>query len=70
MEGSVIQVTGRTEFEDDLRRGNQSKAGNGFQRVRIIPEINATIVPGGGVDQVPLGADEHPTCQVPRSQWY
>ena len=46
--GSVIQATGRTEFEDGPRIGNQPEAGNGLQRVHTIPEINATIVPGLG----------------------
>ena len=69
--GSVILATGRTEFENGQRIGNQSEAGNGLQRVRTIPEINATIVPGGGVDQVPPGADQGPKfCRVPRNQWY
>ena len=69
--GSVIQGTRRTDFEDGPRIVNQSEAGNGLQRVRTIPEINATIVPGGGVDQVPPGADQGPKfCRVPRNQWY
>ena len=68
--GSVNQATGLPDFEDGPRIGNQSEAGNGLQRVRTIPEINATIVPGGGVNQEPPGADKRPTCQVPRNQWY
>ena len=40
MVGSVIQVTGRTDFEDGLRIGNQSEAKNSLQRVRTIPENN------------------------------
>ena len=62
--GSVIQATGRTDFEDGLRIGNQSEAGNSLQRVRTIPENNqnAMIVLRGGVDQVSPGADESPTC--------
>ena len=38
--GSVIQATGRTDFEDGPRIGNQSEAGNSLQRVRTIPENN------------------------------
>ena len=68
--GSVNQATGLPDFEDGPRIGNQSEARNGLQRVRTIPEIIATIVPGGGLDQVPMGADERPICQVPRNQWY
>ena len=69
--GSVNQATGLPDFGDGPRIGNQSEAGNGLQRVRTIPEINATIVPGGGVDQVPPGADQGPKfCRVPRNQWY
>ena len=48
--GSVNQATGLPDFEDGPRIGNQSEAGNGLQRVRTIPEINATIVPGGRMD--------------------
>ncbi len=36
--GSVIQATGRTDFEDGPRIGNQSEVGNSLQRVRTIPE--------------------------------
>ena len=42
--GSVNQATGLLDFEDGPRIGNQSEAKNGLQRVRTIPEINATIV--------------------------
>ena len=62
MAGSVIQATGRTDFEDGLRIRNQSEARNSLQRVRTIPENKGIIVLGGGVDQVPPGADESPTC--------
>ena len=47
--GSVNQATGLPDFEDGPRIGNQSEPGNGLQRVRTIPEINATIVPGGAL---------------------
>ena len=60
--GSVIQATGRTDFEDGLWIGNQSEVGNSLQRVRTIPENKGIIVLRGGVDQVPPGADESPTC--------
>ncbi len=40
----VIQAIGRTDFEDGLWRGNHLLAGNGLQRVRTIPGINANIV--------------------------
>ena len=66
----VIQAIRRSDFEDGLWRGNHLLAGNGLQRVRTIPEINATIVPGGRVDQVPPRVDQFPTCQVPCNQWY
>ena len=62
MAGSVIQATGRTDFEDGPKIGNQSKARNSLQRVRTIPENKGIIVLRGGVDQVPPGADESPTC--------
>ena len=60
--GSVIQATGRTDFEDGPRIGNQSEVGNSLQRVHTIPENKGIIVLRGGVDQVPPGADESPTC--------
>ena len=56
--GSVIQATGRTDFEDGPRIGNQSEVGNSLQRVRTIPENKGIIVLRGGVDQLPLGADK------------
>ena len=64
MAGSVIQATGRTDFEDGPRIGNQSEVGNSLQRVRTIPEnnYNSMIALRGGVERVPLGADEIPTC--------
>ena len=60
--GLLIQATGRTDFEDGPTIGNQSEAGNSLQRVRTIPENKGIIVLSGGVDQVPPGADESPTC--------
>ena len=36
--GSVIQATGRTDFEDGLWIGNQSEVRNSLQRVRTIPK--------------------------------
>ena len=67
--GSVNQATRLPDFEDGPRIGNQSEAGNSLQRVCTIPEINATIFPGGGVDQVPPGADQGSKfCRVPRNQ--
>ena len=68
--GSVNQAIGLLDIEDGPKIGNQSEAGNSLQRVHTKPEINATIVPGGRVDQVPAGAEERPTCQVLRNQWY
>ena len=63
MVGSVIQATERTDFEYGPRIGNQSEARNSFKRVRCtIPENKGIIVLRGGVDQVPPGADESPTC--------
>ena len=44
MAGSVIQATGRTDFEDGLWIGNQSEVGNSLQRVRTIPENKGIIV--------------------------
>ena len=54
--GSAIQVTRMAEFEDDLKRGNQSGASNS----RTITEINATINSKAGVDQVSLRARKVP----------
>ena len=60
--GFAIQAIGMAEFEDGPRIGNQSEVGNSLQRVRTIPENKGIIVLRGGVDQVPPGADESPTC--------
>ena len=59
MAGSVIQATGRTDFEDGLWIGNQSEVGNSLQRVRTLPENKGIIVLGGGMDQDSPGAEEH-----------
>ena len=37
--GSVIQATGKVEFEDGLWIGNYLKARNGLQRVCTIPGV-------------------------------
>ena len=59
MAGSVIQATGRTDFEDGLWIGNQSEVGNSLQRVCNIPENKGIIVL---VDQVLPRADKSQTC--------
>ena len=46
--GSVIQATGRMDFEDGPRIGNQSEDKHSLQRVRIIPENKGIIVLRGG----------------------
>ena len=38
--GSVIQATGKTDFEDGLRTGTKLEVRNGLQSVRTIPEVN------------------------------
>ena len=38
--GSVIQATGRTDFEDGSRTGTKLEVRNGLQSVRTIPEVN------------------------------
>ena len=40
MAGSVIQATGRTDFEDGLRTATKLEFRNGLQSVRTIPEVN------------------------------
>ncbi len=62
MAGSVIQTTRRMDFEDGQRIGNQSEVGNSLQRVCTIPKNKGIVVLKAGVDQVPPGADESPTC--------
>ena len=51
---SQIQATGRAEFEDGVRIGNQSEAGNNF-RGSTIPENKGIIVLISRVHQVPPG---------------
>ena len=38
--GSVIQATGRTDFEDGSRTGSKLEVRNGLQSVRTIPEVS------------------------------
>ena len=38
--GSVIQATGRTDFEDGSRTGTKLEVRNGLQGVRTIHEVN------------------------------
>ena len=53
--GSVIQATGRTDFEDGSRTGTKLEVRNGLQSVRTIPEVNMVsplgpaMTPGGGI---------------------
>ena len=79
MAGSVIQATGRTDFEDGSRMGTKLKVRNGLQNVRTIPEVNVVsplqpaMTPGvvwGHSSRFRVEADQSPTCQVPRNQWY
>ena len=78
--GSVIQATGRTDFEDGLRTETKLEVRNGLQSVRTIPdEVNMVSPLGlamtlgavwGHNSCVRVKADQRPTCQVPRNQWY
>ena len=45
MAGSVIQATGKAEFEDGLWIGNPLKARNGLQKVCTIPGDQPGTVP-------------------------
>ena len=38
--GSIIQATGRTDFEDGSMTGTKLEVRNGLQSVRTIPGIN------------------------------
>ena len=77
--GPVIQATGRTDFEDGSRTGTKLEVRNGLQSVRTIPEVNMVsplgpaMTPGavwGHNSRIRVEADQSPTCQVPRNQWY
>ena len=79
MAGSVIQATGRTDFEDGSRTGTKLEVRNGLQSVRTIPEVNMVspwelAMTLGAVWRynscVRVEADQCPTCQVLRNQWY
>ena len=52
MVGYVISDIETAEFEDGLKRKNQSEAGNSLQNVSTILDINATIDSRSGMDQV------------------
>ena len=79
MAGSVIQATGRTDFEDGSRTGTMLVVRNGLQSNHTIPEVNMvsplgpTMTPGavwGHNSRIRVEADQSPTCQVLRNQWY
>ena len=79
MAGSVNQATGLPDFEDGLRTGTKLEVRNGLQSVRTIPGINMASPLGlvmtlgavwGHNSCVKVKADQRPTCQVPRNQWY
>ena len=79
MAGSVIQATGRADFEDGSRTGTKLEVRNGLQSVHTIPEVNMVSPLGlamtlgaewGQNFRVRVEADQCPTCQVPRNQWY
>ena len=40
MAGSVIQATGKTDFEDGSRTGTKLEVRNGLQSVHTIPDVN------------------------------
>ena len=77
--GSVNQATGLPDFEDGSRTGTKLEVRNGLQSVRTIPEVNMVsplgpaMTPGavwGHDSRIRVEADQSPTCQVPRNQWY
>ena len=79
MAGSVNQATGLPDFEDGLRTGTKLEVRNGLQSVRTIPGINMASPLGlvmtlgavwGHNSCVKVKADQRPTCQVQRNQWY
>ena len=79
MAGSVNQATGLPDFEDGLRTGAKLEVRNGLQSVSTIPGINLVSSLGlamtlgavwGQNSCVRVEADQRPTCQVPRNQWY
>ena len=79
MVDSVIQPSGRTDFEDGLRTGTKLEVRNGLQSVPTIPEVNMVSPLGlaitlgavwGQNSCVRVKADQRPTCQVQRNQWY
>ena len=79
MAGSVNQATGLPDFEDGSRTGTKLEVRNGLQSVRTIPEVNMVsplgpvMTPGavwGHNSRIRVEADQSPTCQVPRNQWY
>ena len=73
--GSVIQATGKTDFEDGSMTGTKLEVRNGLQSVRTIPEVNMVsplgpaMTPGavwGHDSRIRVEADQSPTCRVPR----
>ena len=79
MAGSVIHATERIDFKDGSRTGTKLEVKNGLQSVHTIPEVNMVsplrpaMTPGavwGDNSRIRVEADQSPTCQVPRNQWY
>ena len=77
--GSVIQATGKTNVVDGSRTETKLEVRNGLQSIRPIPEVNMVsplgpaMTPGavwGHDSRIRVEADQNPTCQVPRNQWY
>ena len=50
MAGSVIQATGRKDFEDGLRTETKLEVRNDLQSVRTIPEVTMVSPFGAGHD--------------------
>ena len=77
--GPVNQATGLLDFEDGSRTGIKLEVRNGLQSVRTIPEVIMVSPLGpamtlgavwGHNSCIRVEADQSPTCQVPRNQWY
>ena len=69
--GPLIHASGRTKFDDSGRRTEDHLKGEkDLQSISTKPEINVTIDPEHGVDQVPMDRSGRSRFKIPSNLWY
>ena len=76
---NYVEIGAPLKFVDDSMTRTKLEVRNSIQSVRTIPEVNMVsplgpaMTPGavrGHNSRIRVEADQSPTCQVPRNQWY